>query len=147
MATTNAASEDFMSAAPRPYRNPSRTVGANASEVQASSGPVGTTSVWPAKHTAGRTVPRRAQRLVTPFDTSVSQRKPARVSRVLRISWQPASSGVCERRAISLHARSNVAVGPIVVTTRGNRETEGIWRRGLRPSTVAVQELRIDLEL
>ena len=43
-----------------------------------SSGPVGTTSVWPAKHDQRPTrSPRRAQRLVTPLEQIVSQRKPA----------------------------------------------------------------------
>ena len=103
-----------MSAAPRPYRNPSRIVGVNGSECQASSGPGGTTSVCPAKHSAGRESPRLAQRLVTPLDDSVSQRKSKGASRAFKSSWQPASSGVCERRAISSRARSSVGWEPIV---------------------------------
>src|SRR5271169_357534 len=111
-------------------------VGVNGSELQASSGPVGTTSVCPARHTTGRASPRRAQRLVTPLQRSVSQWKPSRSSRALTISWQPASSGVCDRRAISSRASSSVAFGPIVVAAGG----------GLGPSLVAVEEFRIDLE-
>ncbi len=50
-ATTKAAIEVFMSAAPRPYSLPSRCAGVNGSLVHCSSGPVGTTSVWPANTT------------------------------------------------------------------------------------------------
>ena len=64
-AVTNAAIDAFMSQAPRPYSMPSRMTGTNGSLCQRSSGPVGTTSVWPAKHTTGRAVPRRAQKLST----------------------------------------------------------------------------------
>ena len=81
--------------------NPSRSVGTNGSEFHASSGPVGTTSVCPAKHTTGRALPRRAHRLVTPLDAIVSQRKPSGSSRARRISWQPPSSGVGDRHAMS----------------------------------------------
>ena len=38
---------------------PSRIVGTNGSECHSASGPVGTTSVCPAKHTSGRALPRR----------------------------------------------------------------------------------------
>ena len=44
-ATTNAATELFMSAAPRPYSVPLRIVGLNGSDDHLSSGPEGTTSV------------------------------------------------------------------------------------------------------
>ena len=54
-----------MSAAPRPYSLPSRMVGTNGSECHSDSGPVGTTSVWPAKQTSGAALPRRAHRLLT----------------------------------------------------------------------------------
>ena len=37
--------------------------------------------MWPAKQTSGRASPRRAHRLVTPLQTSVSQRKPSGASR------------------------------------------------------------------
>src|SRR4029079_6863004 len=119
IATTNAASDDFMSAAPRPYRYPSRTVGSNGSDSQASSGPDGTTSVCPAKHTTGGVSPPRGQRLLTPLATRLSQRKPLAATRSPRRSWQPASSGVCERRAISWRARSSVgALDELVATLR-----------------------------
>ena len=72
-----------MSAAPRPYRRPSRCVGTKGSLVQCSSGPVGTTSVWPAKTRVGPGRPprRSAHRLLTRASSgpasSVSQAKPA----------------------------------------------------------------------
>ena len=50
-----------MSAAPRPYSRPSRIVGVNGSLSHSVGGPVGTTSVCPAKHNRGRAVPRRAK--------------------------------------------------------------------------------------
>ena len=77
MAVTMAAREVFMSAAPRPYSRPSRSVGTNGSDSHWSSGPVGTTSVCPAKQTSGAPVPRRAQRFVTPLLSSGSSRKPS----------------------------------------------------------------------
>src|SRR3954468_3000780 len=106
-ATTNAAMEDFMSAAPRPNSLPSRTVGTNGSECHSESGPVGTTSVWPAKQTTGCAPPRRAQRLVTSPNLSGSQRNPDFSSRAAISSWQPPSSGVIERRAMSSWASSS----------------------------------------
>ena len=75
-------------------------VGANGSECQASSGPVGTTSVCPAKQTTGRASPRRAQRLVTPLDAIVSQRKPSGARRAR------GSPGSLRRRASASGARS-----------------------------------------
>ena len=42
-----------MSAEPRPYSLPSRSVGVNGSLSHCSTGPVGTTSVWPAKQITG----------------------------------------------------------------------------------------------
>ena len=56
-------------------------VGTKGSECHSDSGPVGTTSVWPAKHTTGLAVPRRAQRLLTAPNFIGSQRKPAFVRR------------------------------------------------------------------
>src|SRR6266496_2470172 len=105
-ATTKAAIDDFMSAAPRPYSLPSRTVGTKGSECHSLSGPVGTTSVCPAKQTTGCSVPRRAQRLVTAPNFIGSQPNPALASRAASSSWQPPSSGVTDRRAISSLARS-----------------------------------------
>ena len=55
-----------------------------------------------------RASPRRAQRLVTPLETSVSQRKPSGARRAAISAWQPASSGVSERRAISSRASASV---------------------------------------
>src|SRR6185312_9719496 len=78
----------------------------NGSLVQPSSGPGGTTSVWPARQTSGGLVPQRAHRLVTPLTVSVSQWNPSGARRAAMIAWQPASSGVSERRAISARVSS-----------------------------------------
>ena len=88
-ATTIAAIEVFMSAAPRPYSLPSRRVGVNGCECHWSTGPVGTTSVWPANTNTGDAVPLRAHRLVTPFDSMVSQRKPSGASSSARRAGSP----------------------------------------------------------
>jgi hypothetical protein len=64
-ATTIAARLAFMSAVPRPQRQPSRSVGTNGAERHASAGPVGTTSVCPAKQSSGPWSPRRAQKFST----------------------------------------------------------------------------------
>src|SRR5688572_26811576 len=101
--------EDFMSAAPRPYSLPSRMVGTNGSECHSLSGPVGTTSVWPAKHTTGRASPRRAHRFLTWPNGMGSHRKPAFCRCWERSSWQPPSSGVTDLRAISSRARARVS--------------------------------------
>ncbi len=107
-ATTKAAMEVFMSLAPRPYSLPSRCVGTKGGLLHCSSGPVGTTSVWPAKTSTGRSAPvpeRRAQRLRTrklsgPLSMR-SQAKPMGCRASARSSRQPASSGVTEGRLIS----------------------------------------------
>ena len=54
-----------MSAAPRAWSLPSLMVGTKGSVCHLSSGPGGTTSVWPASATSGRALPWRIQRLVT----------------------------------------------------------------------------------
>ena len=71
-------------------------------------GPVGTTSVWPAKHTSGAAVPRRAHRLSTPPWLIFSHSKPSGFKCSISRSMQPASSGVTERREINCWARSRV---------------------------------------
>ncbi|MCY1545035.1 hypothetical protein D9M68_809530 [compost metagenome] len=114
-ATTMAASEVFMSLAPRPKSLPSRCEGTKGSLPQASSGPVGTTSVWPAQTRVGCwPVPRRAQRLVTRKSAGplsmVSQTKPSARRRSAIRAWQPSSSGVTEGRAINSSVRRRVAV-------------------------------------
>src|SRR3954470_1674626 len=98
---TKQAIDDFMSAAPRPKSLPSRTVGTKGSECHSESGPVGTTSVWPARQTSGRAAPRRAHRLVTFAQTTDSHWKPARSRRSARSAWQPPSSGVTDLRPIN----------------------------------------------
>src|SRR5690554_2181556 len=102
-----AAIELFMSAAPRPYRKPLRSVGSKGSVSHCSSGPVGTTSVWPAKTTQGDSEPLRNQRLVTSSNTSVSLLNPALAKRSDSKGWQPASSGVTDGRAISALVNSS----------------------------------------
>ena len=52
-----AASEVFMSQAPRPYSTPSRWVGTKGSLCHCCTGPVGTTSVWPANTRVGAGLP------------------------------------------------------------------------------------------
>ena len=81
-----AATDVFMSAAPRPWRWPSRSVGVNGSLVQRSSGPGGTTSTWPAKQTSGAPRPRRAHRLETP-------------PRSMRSQWNPSGASLCSTSA------------------------------------------------
>src|SRR6185503_6856423 len=82
-------------------------VGTNGSECHSLSGPVGTTSVWPAKQTTGLCVPRRAHRLVTSPKFIGSHLNPAAPSRLAISSWQPPSSGVIDLRPISSLARSS----------------------------------------
>src|SRR6476469_3386887 len=108
-AVTKAATEVFMSAAPRPYRQPSRTVGTKGSECHFSSGPEGTTSVWPASTTSGLAVPWRIQRLVTSPCTMVSALKPSGTRRSMITCWHPSSAGVMDLRAISALASSSVS--------------------------------------
>ncbi len=154
VAVTNAASELFMSAAPRPNSRPSRSTGANGSERHSASGPVGTTSVWPAKHTSGRASPRRAQRFVTPLRTIVSQRKPSGSSRAAISAWHPASSGVSERRAISSRTRASVGYAAVSIgrcyqtppQVRGGRTSAWFRKRKRRapPRPARTRQCAID---
>src|SRR5690606_34058554 len=66
-------------------------------------------SVWPANTVTGESVPRRAQRLVTPPEAIVSQRKPMASRRSASRVWQPASSGVTEGRLIRVCVRERTA--------------------------------------
>ena len=66
-----------MSAAPRPIKRPPSTTASNGSTCHCSRGPAGTTSVWPAKTSAGAALPRRAQRFSTSPNLSGSTVKPA----------------------------------------------------------------------
>ncbi len=115
-----------MSAAPRPYSMPSRCVGTKGSLCQASSGPVGTTSVWPAKASTGAAgdAPRRiAHRLLTGCSplpkTSDSQSKPSARRRCASSAWQPASRGVTEAAAISCSVSCRVR--SVMRSDAGNR--------------------------
>src|SRR4051812_25495028 len=83
-------------------------VGWNGSECHSLSGPVGTTSVWPAKHTTGWPLPRRAQRLLTSPKCIGSHLKPILARRAAIRSWQPASSGVTDFFAMSSRTSSSV---------------------------------------
>ena len=102
-------------------------------------GPVGTTSVWPAKQTSGRASPRRAQRLVTPLATSVSHAKPSGARRAAISAWQPASSGVSERRAISVagEREGRIAVGEGRRAGQGARRSRFASHGGGRPAVSA----------
>ena len=59
-AAMKAAIAPFMSTAPRPHSTSSCTAAPNGANDQASALPMGTTSVWPAKHRLGLPLPRRA---------------------------------------------------------------------------------------
>jgi hypothetical protein len=80
----------------------------NGADAHCAAGPVGTTSVWPAKTNSGLLVPRRAHRLVTPFDVIVSQTNPMGASRAISCAWQSLSSGVTDERAIRDLANARV---------------------------------------
>jgi hypothetical protein len=126
-----------MSDDPRPKNKPSRCAGTNGDDVQRSSGPVGTTSVWPAKTSVGATTAERAAsgiglatELLAASDFSAyagalfahkfetwafsgpasmrSQMNPNGISRLSMISRQPASSGVMEGLLINSSARRRV---------------------------------------
>src|SRR6187455_1148526 len=115
---------------------PSRRVGTKGSLDQTERGPVGTTSVWPAKtsNLPSAAVPRRiAHRLLTraasgPNGNEV-QRKPIASRRAARIAWQPPSSGVTERQAISCSARGSVADIGAVGSERNARSEAAQVRR------------------
>src|SRR5690242_2206638 len=84
-------------------------VGWKGSDCHLSSGPGGTTSMWPASATSGPEVPCRIHRLVTSPHLNTSLLNPSGTSRSTIICWQPASSGVMERRAMSAFASSRVS--------------------------------------
>ena len=81
VAVNIAAMLPFMSAAPLPCRKPSATVALNGGYCQELSGPVGTTSVWPANTNRGPLVPSVAHRFVTSSNCNVSTLNPLAVSR------------------------------------------------------------------
>src|SRR6056297_305282 len=97
-----------MSAAPRPRRYPSLITGSKGGCAQFFSGPVGTTSVWPAKASTGPPEPLRAQRLSVSPKRRFSPAKPRGANRDIISSWQPASSGVTDCRRIRSMASSRV---------------------------------------
>ena len=107
------ANEPFMSAAPRPCNMPSMILGSNGGLSQFASGPVGTTSVWPAKQIRGLASPLRDQKLSTSPKRSGSLLKPRAASRSIMSGWQPSSSGVTEWRA--MRSLANCRVGVMIV--------------------------------
>src|SRR5690606_26203023 len=100
----------------------------NGSEAQASSGPGGTTSVWPSSTSTGPPVPCVAQRLSTAPKRSRSQAKPAAAKRVATSAWQPASSGVTERRAMRSWASAST---PGTSTTHAEALLEAVVAEAL----------------
>src|SRR6218665_2493220 len=144
-ATMKAAIEVFMSLAPRPSSRPSLRVGENGLLLHCSSGPVGTTSVWPAKTMVLTAVllascasgtcatGRLAHRLLTrcragPLSMR-SQTKPSGASLAASRSRQPASSGAIEGRAMSCSARCRGRViGQVIGQNIGQEEGSGIGR-------------------
>ena len=108
-ATTHEAKLPFISAAPRPYKKPSLRVGSNGGVCHSSTGPVGTTSVCPAKASTGFCVPRRAQKLSTAPKRMRSTLKPMASRRAIINAWQPLSSGVTDARPIRSWAKAMVA--------------------------------------
>ena len=111
VAVIMAASPLFMSAAPRPNSNPSRITGSKGSVCHSSSGPVGTTSVCPARQSTGpSSLPRRAQKLSTLPKRSLSILNPSASSLAIITAWQPPSSGLTEGRRMRSRVSSSVAV-------------------------------------
>src|SRR5438046_6599702 len=101
----------------------------NGSECHSPSGPGGTTSVWPAKQTNGWASPRRAQRLSTAPKRIGSQRKPDLARRARRRFWQPPSSGVTDRRAMSSLASSSAPASGIRVDLEVAEGSAGAGRQ------------------
>ena len=95
-----------------------------------------------------RASPRRAQRLVTPLDCSVSQPKPSGASRCAISAWQPASSGVTERRAISSRASASDGCGCDIHPRHGSKRGLRLsWRQAWctqRPVRAASAGMRCD---
>src|SRR5690554_3166121 len=102
-----------MSAAPRPRSMPCSSIqGSNGGVSQCTSGPLGTTSVWPAKASTGPWCPWVAQRFSTSPKGNRSIWKPSRCRRSMSSAWQPRSSGVTEGRRISSMASCRVGESP-----------------------------------
>src|SRR5690554_3489191 len=108
-AVTIAARLPFMSAAPRPRSMPYSSInGSNGGVSQCTWGPLGTTSVWPAKASTGPWWPWVAQRFSTSPKGSRSIWKPSCSRRSISSAWQPWSSGVIEGRRINSMASCRV---------------------------------------
>ena len=94
-----------------PSISSSLIVGSNGGDCQADSGPVGTTSVWPAKTRCGAPSPILAKRLSTsgvPGSVKIlrMQVKPPAVRNCCSTSSAPASAGVTEGQRIRSRARA-----------------------------------------
>ena len=83
-------------------------MGSNGGVCHWSTGPLGTTSVWPAKASTGLSEPRRAQKLSTAPKRMRSIVKPIASRRAIINSWQPLSVGVTEARPIRSWAKAMV---------------------------------------
>ena len=125
VATTMAARLDFMSAAPRPNKKPSRSVGTNGSLSQCSRGPGGTTSVCPANTRSGPSLPRVAHRLRTSSACKHSQVNPILASRSAMSGWHPSSAGVTDCFSISSRVRAMASLYELVVCMKAFVEFYG----------------------
>src|SRR5690606_26189348 len=81
--------------------------GSNGSVRHSSRGPVGLTSVCPAKHSSGPASPCRAHRFSTGPKGKCSTRKPHAPSRSAMICRQPWSSGLTDGRRMSASVRAS----------------------------------------
>ena len=103
MAVTKAASEPFMSAAPRPYSQPSRSIGTNGSARPSCSTRAGRHDVGVPGEADQRARVAAARPEVG--DAAGGDRlaaNPSGARRAAISAWQPASSGVTDARAISV---------------------------------------------
>ena len=98
----------FISAEPRPYSWPLSTVAAKGGCVHLSSGPVGTTSVWPVNTNSGPSVPLRIHALETSAKGKGSVVNPLVTNLSASKSKQPSSLGVTEGFCISCWLSSKV---------------------------------------
>ena len=116
---------------------PSLITGTNGSVRHSSSGPVGTTSVCPAKQNTGPPLPRLAQKLSTGPKRRLSTLKPMASSRSIISAWQPPSVGLTEARAISSSVSCRVA-------SDIRSAAPAAWRRRLTHTSKAAEHERRD---
>jgi hypothetical protein len=96
-------------------------VGSNGGVFQLLSGPEGTTSVCPAKHSIGPELPRMAQKLSTSSNRRLCILKPIAASLSDIRFWQPASSGVTDAREIRSLAKEIVKLSLDILESFGNQ--------------------------